>query len=265
MRGRVALGLVVLAFVAAAIAVAVVGSGGAGTAHACTGGIADLEWFAPRSGVILIARAVEVGDAVNHAPPVTLTPTATQTPAAVGTRVARYPVALPSATPTLASAPVVPEFDLTGLGATFRVLRVIAGEAPAEIPYLWDTRASIEQTLRRWEAGSTGEVSSCPLGAFIPRYQRGVDYLLFFMDGADSFAWASFPIAGDSLVLNDEGHLQAGNGYLRMSPETRARYFDGTEEGQTLVPIEMMLRAVAALRGDATIAPPDAGNAGLKR
>jgi hypothetical protein len=72
-------------------------------------------------------------------------------------------------------------------------------------------------------------------------------------------------------VLLDDPELQRSlNGLLLMQPATADRYFSGVERQPQSgfltapnVPLDMVLRAVAGLRGDPRIAPPDTGSAGL--
>jgi hypothetical protein len=237
-------------------------------AQACSGGGAPLEAFATETEVIVLVEAQTVGDGVNRAPTITSSPT----PSATST-------VLPSMTPSPAlpppPTPYRPEpgpvdFDLQGIGATFRVRRVIAGTSPEVIEYQWDYRTRLEEEIRRREAGAWSGIESCALGMFTVRYQQGRDYLLFFneFDGGMN-AWASFPVEDGQVVLDDPLHLQANFGALYMQTDTLARYFPGVQArdgfvDQPRVPLDMLLRAVAALRGDPSIAPPDAGNAGLK-
>ena len=262
-------GSLLVALAAAAVAlIAVVTAPRPDTALACTGGIGPFEGYATEADLIVLVQAIEVGDGINHAPTLTAsaTPTATATP---DESITPSPTMPPAPTP-YRPVPGPVDFDLTGIGATFVVQRVIVGTTVPTIEYQWDYRASIEDEIRKREAGAWSGVTSCPLGAFTVRYEQGRQYLLFFNEYEGSMnGWASFPVDDGQVVLDDPLHQQGNNGAIYASPETLARYLPGVraEEGfvkQPRVPLDMALRAVAGLRGDPSIAPPETGTAGLK-
>jgi len=268
MKRHAGLPLIAAALVLTSAAWAALTPLGVDTALACTGGIGPFESLATETELIVLAEAIAVGDNVNRAPTVTASPTPSPTPTLE-----------PSVTPSPASSPR-PEpprpqpgpvdFDLQGIGTTFRVKRVISGAAADLIEHQWEYRALLEAEIRRREAGAWSGIESCALGAFTVRYEAGREYLLFFSEYEGQLnAWASFPVHDGHVVLDDPLHIQANNGVLYMQEATHRQYFQGVQfdEGfirQARVPLDMLLRAVAALRGDSTIAPPDAGSAGLK-
>jgi len=71
-------------------------------------------------------------------------------------------------------------------------------------------------------------------------------------------------------VLDDPLHLAADNGVIWVhDAEVLTRYFPGVRINNVIidqlrVPLNMVLRAIAGLRGDPSIAPPETGTAGLK-
>lgn len=140
-------------FLAAALATS--GHGDATPAHACTGGMSPLEVLAQRADLIVLGEAVEVGDAVNHAPPATPTSTPTRTPPVTPTRTVRATTSTtPAPTPRPSSAPFTPiRLDLTGIGMTLALERVYAGEAGETLEVDAAIRASIERDLRSAEVG----------------------------------------------------------------------------------------------------------------
>jgi hypothetical protein len=237
-------------------------------AVACTGGMGGPLQSFVSAGNIAIVEAVVVGDAVNRAPLVTLTPTATATlpptASASGT-----PVAAPTLPPPADGGWDEFKFDLTGYGATFQVERVLTGAPPPTIE-TWGDRRALEYSLRRIEAGEQPSLL-CPFAAFLPRYVLGMRYLLFL----DEDTFVSIPLDGDDLYIDEPFHGSA-NLLLMVDRETYQRYFPGVavfglESGiepyiitQSRVPLDMMLRAIAGLRGDPSIAPPNTGTAGLK-
>ena len=102
--------------------------------HACTGGFGGpLEVLAEYPNIALV-EAVVVGDGVNRAP--TLTPTApAEATATLSPSEPRTPVSPPYATP---SGPLVPPtasvpFDVSGYGATLRVIESYAGSARGDV------------------------------------------------------------------------------------------------------------------------------------
>jgi hypothetical protein len=266
MPRRIAVLLLVTPLVAAIAFAATIATHAPEPALACTGGIPPFETFAAETDLIVLVQADRVGDAINRAP--TVTPSAT--PSAPATL-------LPSVTPpptvpaSFEPDPSVIDFDLRGIGVTFGVRRVIMGTTAPTIEYQWDLRSLLESQIRAAEAGAPPAASSCSFGSFIVRYEQGRQYLLFFNEYEGSMTvWASFPVDDGQVVLDDPRHQQANNGAIyTQDPETLARYFPGVraENGlikQPRVPLNVVLRAVAALRGDPSIAPPETGTAGLK-
>lgn len=238
-------------------------------AVACTGGgVGGLEDLA-RMPLILLADAVRVGDAVNRAPTATVTSTPTTTPTAAGavTPPATTPVSPPFASPT---PPPYPGVDLTGVGAELSVVRAYAGVAPAHLRIDTRARADLEQRLREIEA--TRLFSNCTPDRFVARYVVGRRYLVFATEPAhgDIETAALYPVEGDNIVLRDPLLRQSYLGELSMVAKTYRQYFSSlpTYEGSyglaaDRVPLASVLRAVAFLRGDPSIAPPDTGSAGL--
>jgi hypothetical protein len=234
--------------------------------YACTGGVAGIEHFAPNAVHVFLGEAIEVGGPTNSAP--TVTPTSTPT------------AFVNSPTPAAASATVAPptyapNVDLRGIGATFRVVADYSGIGTSEFVVDNELRSSIEQQLREAEAGKV-YLSTCAIDAFVPRYTQGARYLVFTAEHVNGayFGAAVFRVEGERIVFNDQGLAYANNGFLHMQRATYDRYFAGLPASEPVadaayftdgsVPLRNVLHAVAALRGDASIAPPDTGSAGLK-
>lgn len=226
---------------------------------------------------IFLGTAVEVGGSENPAP--TLTPTALPTATATqpwweGPTPSSPQVMMPPIGP-------VPDIDLAGIDAVLRVDAVYAGDPGTEFTTGQVARSAIERELREWEARAGGPVSSCELDAFVPRYEAGRQYLLFVegIEGTtefDSYVSAVFRVDDADLLSGLDPLLsQAGQGWLSMNSTTYSQYFAGLPAetssdydyvsfDETRVPLSRMLDAVAGLRGETSIVPPDAGSAGLK-
>ncbi len=238
-------------------------------AIACTGGgPGGLEEVA-QLPLIFIAQASSVGDGLNRAPTATPTNTETATATATGTPWASVPT--PVSPPFLPPTP--PPYigpDLTGVGADLVVERVYVGALPAQIRVDEQARIDLEQQVREMETALG--ISDCTADRFVARYVPGRRYLVFATQPApgDIETAAIFPIEGDRLVLHDPLLAQTYLDELLMGAETYRLYFSGIEtyEGQygiaaPDVPLSSVLGAVAFLRGDPSIAPPDTGSAGL--
>ena len=118
-----------------------------------------------------------------------------------------------------------------------------------------------------------GSLSSCTPGQFSYRYAAGESYLLFAGDEFEQLGMITlsrYRVEGDELVTRDEDVYG-----LSMERSTYDQYFAGISflsyEGSTMVeiavdrvPLDNVLQAIAGLRGEPVIIPPDAGNAGLK-
>ncbi|MEX0750401.1 MAG: hypothetical protein WD359_06285 [Dehalococcoidia bacterium] len=166
---------------------------------------------------------------------------------------------------------------LEGIGVTFSLLENIAGSPAATIEHGWTQRRDIEEALRQGEGGRP-VITSCELDRFLPRYMLGRTYLLFYAHTPvfdDLFPFMTFPIDGTGVVLDDPEHMRAFSGVLLMMPDTYHRYFeglafenwgegDGYHIAEPRVDFARLIGAVRNLRGDPSIAPPDAGSAGLK-
>lgn len=236
-------------------------------AQACTGGVSSLEWFAPRSEILILGEALEVGSGVNAAP--TLTATATAPPVThTATPIFETPVP-----PVPTYGPVT--FDLTDIGVTIRIVADYSGIGTSLLLLDRESRASIERKLRELESGH-GYVDTCGIGAFVPRYTTGARYLIFAEPhtGNAFHSSAVFRVDADRVVFNDDGLTRANNGFLYMERATYDRFFRGAVDGEELtdgtvyittgsVPLNSLLRAVTHIRGDPSIAPPETGSAGL--
>jgi hypothetical protein len=261
-----------VAFVAvsslALVALVLRSGSGAPPAAACTGGVGPLEWLTSHAELIVLGEAIEVGDAVNRAP----TATATQTPTATSTP-SRGKTTAKTASPTSTPSPFEPRpFDLTGIGMTLRVERAYVGGASGSIAIDANVRSAVERGLQDIEAGRM-YISDCALDAFVPRFSVGVRYLLFIVNAPEPYTAGVFIVDGQDVVLDDPALVRAGNDQLYLSPETYQRFFAGLPASSryagelTLmagrVPLARVLRAIAFLRGDPSIAPPETGSAGL--
>lgn len=236
--------------------------------YACTGGVANLETFASRAGYVFLGDAITVGGSSNTAP--AATPEATQTP------IPPNPSATPPPpSPTIPPAPIhVPAVNLTGIGATFHIVADYSRVGSQDLVIDNDIRGFVERGLRSAEAG-TPLISNCALDAFVMRYTPGARYLVFAegSGNGEPFATAAFRVTNEQIVFDDSGLMAANNGFLYMERATYDRYFarvPATELGADAayfttgsVPLRDVLRAVADLRGDQSIAPPETGSAGL--
>lgn len=242
----------------------------ASTAVACTGGISQLDWFAPQAEEILLATVVEVGGPANRAP--TLTPPPSPTPKPPSPFWETPP---PTAFPTYDIGPA-PDVQLAGIDAVFRVDAAFAGAPGTTLMLGQQTRASIERKLREWEARVSGNPSSCAIDAFVPRYELGGEYLIFREDSPDGeFTWAVFRVRNSMLDLNNDPLLMLANqNALYTTAEIYHRFFEGyageiVDEADYArlrepVPLGAVLAAAAYLRGDPDITPPNTGTAGLR-
>ncbi len=241
-------------------------------AEACTGGVGPLEWLTENSDLIVLGRAVEVGDAANHAPPATPTASRTSTPTATTGRSPGTPITSSSPTPIATMPVIVPSVDLAGIGMTLAVERAYVGGASANIAIDANVRSGIERELRDIEAGIL-RITDCRLDAFVARYHVGLRYLLFVAGEPDQYVAGVFIVDGQDVVLDDPELSRAATDRLYMSLDTYQRFFSGVPTASryagevTLatdrVPLFRVLRAVAFLRGDPSIAPPETGSAGL--
>ncbi len=232
---------------------------------ACTPGppLYPLEEIA-RADAIAIVRAESVRGPENSAP--TVTPEVSSPP------VATAPPDPTSADPFVDGMP--PDFSLEGYGATLRVEREITTGLPSSFRVDEVEREQLEQTVRTYEAGKG---SNCPVSDPRTRYYVGVRYLVFLrMPASGPSTLARFELEGGNLLVAPETFGIGGEATpLYASALNAARFFPSAPftafEGQAIgqvtaqsVPLDSMLRAVAVLRDDPSIAPPDTGSAGLK-
>lgn len=257
MLGR--LSLAAALFAALAIGVAIHGLGTAPRpALACSGRV-DVEQGAFDASVIVLADAIEVGDAINHAP----------TPG---------PPSPPHAAASPAARPTPEHFSLAGVGATLRIVQAYTTGVDISQPFFVDEqqRTNIERELREREAGG-GLFSSCELGQFTSRFEQGVRYLVFARDlgnGVGLIASSRLPIGGNDVVLVDPLAPFGSSPLAYVTATLYHRFFEGISADvddargfahitAERVPLSAVLRAVAYIRGDLSIAPPDTGSAGL--
>ncbi len=248
-------------------------------ALACTGGGSGLEDAAGRARYIVLGDAVEVGDAVNRAP--TIAPTAT--PTATATVRAGTPVPTPPSPPQGNHPPFpaysTPEgFTLAGLGVRIRTVRAYAGtppDPPALLHIDEELRAAIEREIRGFETG--GGTSDCELARFTFKFEQGARYLVFAADepGFGLLTVFRMKVVGSDVLLHDPLATNYDSGGIYVSAAMYRRFFSGVAaemaeyDSRTMritaerVPLVSVLRAVAYVRGDASIAPPDTGSAGL--
>ena len=266
MIGRLALLLATIAVLVAFLSAAVIRPDAA-SLHACTGGFyGPLEHLAQYPNIFL-AEAVSVGDNISRAP--TLTPTFTST-ATPGSNAARTPIPTPPSPPDAPFAPPTAStpFDVSGYGATLRVLNSYTGDVAGLVELDWVSRGYVERAAREQDGGL---ISSCAPGQFSYRYQAGQQYLVFAGEfeqlGLTTFA--RFQLDGTDVVVHDPDVT-----YFSMTADTWRRFFtsvpyepfENSADGNVTadrVPLASVLRAVAYLRNDPRIYPPDTGSAGL--
>jgi hypothetical protein len=234
-------------------------------AVACTPGPQVGLGTAVSADAIVIARVVRAGSSVNSLPVLTPQPVPT---AMIGS-------------PPFAEPPPLAEpytFDLTGYGATLEIERTISGAAPPAVEVGAAARAFMEQEVRQREAyrGSPTIFSDCPLEWSAHTWVAGARYLVFLSfsdEGATSFA--RYRLEGDDVVLTHHPDtdprwpMEA----VQMTTAMYARFFTNVEGevagGSAVitadrVPMSAMLGAIADMRGEPSILPPEAGNAGPK-
>jgi hypothetical protein len=247
---------------------------------ACTGGGSGLEDAAVRARYIVLGDAVEVGGAMNRAP--TIAPTAT--PTVTATVRAGTPVPTPPSPPQgnypRQPAYSTPEgFTLAGFGVTIRTVRAYAGTLPEpQAPQHIDkeVRASIEREIREFEAGRG--IGDCELGRFTFKFEQGARYLVFATDEEPEFGLLAIfrlRVVGNDVLLHDPLATTYDPGGIYLSAPIYHRFFAGVGAEMVggdndivritaeRVPLAAVLRAIAYVRGDPSIAPPDTGSAGL--
>ena len=235
-------------------------------ALACTGaGYGSIETLATGAQFIVVADAVSVGDNINRAP----LNTPMFTPPTTPTAAPRTSSPTPPSPPHSPSSGYTPEpFDLTGFGATLAVVQSYSSEAPRQLEVDKISRREVELAVREREAGA---LTDCAPDHFAHHYSRGSRYLVFAAEHPELglHTIVRYEISGTDLILWGGG--AAG---LTMTASTYAHFFAGVPFegfagsiiGQITgdrLPLATVLRAVAFLRGDASIAPPDTGSAGL--
>lgn len=241
-------------------------------ALACTPGPPFGLESAAMANTVALVEAVEAGSSVNAAP--TVTPASA--PSASPTATSRTPADPPSP-PVATATPYT--FDLSGYGATLRVVDVLMGDdVPPVIVAGQEGRAFMEREVRDRQAyrGPPIIFSDCPIEWNAHRWQAGARYLIFASRSADESVAVTFRyrIEDDSLVLeqlplDDPLFLIEAFG---MQEGTYRRYFRGVpahiENGIAFiqadrVALSSVLDAVAALRRGGGIMPPETGSAGL--
>lgn len=249
------------------------------TALACTGGGSGLEDAARRARIIVLGDAVDVGDAVNRAPAVAPTSTPTGTP----TLHAGTPAATPPSPPMATGQPfpryATPDgFTLAGFGVTLRVINAYTSALPRPQSLLQvddELRASIEREIRQLETGRG--LTDCELGRFSFKFEQDIRYLVFATDDEPGFGLLTIfrlRVVGNEVFVSDPLATTYDPTGLYVSAAIYHRFFEGVaaEVGgendiaritADRVPLSAVLRAVAYLRHDASIAPPDTGSAGL--
>lgn len=255
------LGRLLLAALLASLAIGVVIHGLSTTprpALACSGSV-DVEQGAAYASVIVLADAIEVGDGVNRAP----------TPG---------PSSPPRAAASPAAHPTPEHFSLAGIGATLSIVQAYTTDVDISQPLSVDQgqRTGIERELREREAGG-GLYTTCGLGEFTFRFEQGVRYLVFardFGNGSGLITISRLPIDGNDVVLVDPSAPFGSSPLAYPTASLYHRFFEGVlaevddargfaHISAERVPLSAVLRAVAYIRGDASIAPPDTGSAGL--
>jgi hypothetical protein len=249
------------------------------TARACTPGPPFGVETAATADAIALVEAVRVGTAENRAP--TVAPTSTPSASATATErssITATPSVSPSPSPTPFETAEPYHFDLTGHGATLRVIRMYAGDLPKLFEDGVEARAWMEQEIRHREAyrGPPIIFSDCPIEWSTHQWQAGAQYLIFTRRSElFSGVMLRYRVEDGDLVLVGYGrddprwYMEA----IGMQEPVYRRFFGGVpadiENGYailtaTRLPAAMLLRAVAGLRGDPSIIPPETGNAGIK-
>ena len=194
-------GLVVLAAVAA-----VRPEEDARPAYACTGGPSHLESYADQAQYVAIVEVIEVGGPDNPAPSVT-------------------PMATP---PGWSMTPTPVGFDLTGVGATVRVVEDLLGDAPLQFEIDQGVRASTEAQIRDREA-NPWRLSSCELGWGVTKYEVGDRFLVVagaYPGTTETAAILRYPVEGDSITIGSNTPHGIGTNLL-VTAATYDAYFAG--------------------------------------
>jgi hypothetical protein len=240
-------------------------------AFACTPGPPFGLESAATAETIAVVEVVEAGSSMNSAPTVTPTSALPVFPPSADVSTTATSSAVATATPYT--------FDLSGYGATLRVVDVlVGGDVPEIIEAGREGRAFMEREVREREAyrGPPIIFSDCPIEWNAHRWIAGARYLVFAGKAADGGTAATFRyrVEGDWLVLEQRPvedplfHIEV----LGLQEATYRRYFAGVpariENGIAIitadrVPLARVLDAVTALRGGREIAPPETGSAGL--
>jgi hypothetical protein len=253
-------------------------------ALACSRAPDYLDDLAQRAEVVALVEAIQVGDSVNRAPALTATSTATLTATsspdprtrtprpAVRTAFAKTMTAeIGSALPTDTPEPPVrtQRDDLTGIGATLRLVQVYVGNADDDVQVDNLSRARAEASQRFFEANPILS-PVCP--DISVRYTLGgqVLALLGLEDGSyETVSYLPIDATGEFVTGNFGVHLAT---YRRFFADVDARIsppegdFDGAAYLQTeRLPLASVIRMITGLRsgGSSHIVPPDTGSAGL--
>jgi hypothetical protein len=233
---------------------------GVPVAQACTGGLWDFQSASAEAQLIFIGDVIEAGDGVNREPTLTPVPTATRSPYST-------PVSPPVSRPTFDI-----QVDLNGIGELFDVQREIVGHPGAPFALDGEIRRGIEREIRYINA--TGGFSDCEIDRGTFRYIPGARYLVFAGQppGVEfTLTLQRLHVVGADVVFDEPGSSYAPFVVSRELYDAAFRGIASQPYGESpvleitadRVPLTTVLRAVAYIRGDPSIAPPDTGSAGL--
>jgi hypothetical protein len=232
-------------------------------ALACSIGPEMLDERVAEAQFIGLVEAVGVGGPENRAP--TVTPAASASATRIPLRTAMStPVSPPYAQPTI--PPNLDPFQLSGVGATLRVVEQYIGVARDALVVDDADRANAERQWRIIEANPFPP-RPCEPGIGLTRYDRGARYIALAADSPERGLHTVLAL----LVRGDEVDLSG----VMMHGETYRRYFSGvpaefSERGDAYltaprVPLATLSAAIIGMRGGGTprIVPPATGSAGL--
>jgi hypothetical protein len=232
-------------------------------ALACSIGPEMLDERVAEAQFIGLVEAVGVGGPENRAP--TVTPIASASATGTPSRtVVSTPVSPPWAQPTI--PPNLDPFQLSGVGATLRVVEQYVGVARDALVVDDAGRANAERAWRVIEANPLPP-PPCEPGIGLTRYDRGASYITLAADSPERGVHTVLALS----VHGDEVDLSG----VMMHGDTYRRYFNGvpaefSERGDAYltaprVPLATLRAAIIGMRGsDAPrIVPPETGSAGL--
>lgn len=239
----------------------------ASPAVACTPAVPQLTEIVRLADTIALVEVLAVGGAENSLP--TLVSDPTVSPALSAESATRSPTLEPkaaSSTPS-ATSPALAPYDLTGIGATVRIVETYLGTTTGIVELDSTGRLNVERRAREVEVAAPGVVPICPIDLGVTRFAPTARYLVFTQDAGNDVLFA-LPLTGEPPAVEGE--------YIFYIPRSPAlSYVPGQDlapdSGDSVLvraarlPLSTLIRLIHDLRGDpAIITPPQTGTAGLR-